>query len=95
MHYCYLVLLLLYYTICHNSHVRAFYGSYFADMSSAIYSSTFNIRCIFLKPTVLAAMAAFTFLDAKPLGKYTNNYNHNCCTTVFVCSTVLIEHAYM
>jgi hypothetical protein len=51
--------------------VRAFYGSYFADMSSAIYSSTFNIRCIFLKPTVLAAMAAFTFLDAKPLGMHT------------------------
>ncbi|KAG5177937.1 hypothetical protein JKP88DRAFT_281595 [Tribonema minus] len=48
----------------------AFYAAYFDKMASAVYSSTFNIRCIYLKPAVLAVMAALLFLHQQPIGMY-------------------------
>ncbi|KAG5187028.1 hypothetical protein JKP88DRAFT_254240 [Tribonema minus] len=46
---------------------RAFYQHYFAKARGAIYSSTFNLRCILLKPTVLFAMGAFAVLKTESI----------------------------
>ncbi len=48
--------------------VTPFYEEFFRNNSAAVYSSTYNLRCVLIKPLVLLTMLAYILADLYVLG---------------------------